>query len=200
MNLTKESNTKLNWKNDHQKIVLQLKQYHFDQQQILIARHKAKEATANAKAEEQKQEELKRIEQQKALELYRQKEQEFQDNLVVPDWAKAVIVAALTEYDSNNSDPFGGYHQTKTLRTILLAWSKHTRNLFPELRKSCLNHSETQFLHKNQSLEHKQPHWSGDGYFLSDRDFIRYGWQVKKTLLGSKEKVHHVPLGELAML
>ena len=125
--------------NHYQKIVEQLKQYHFDEQQILIARHKAKEATANAEAKEQKQEELKRIEQQKALELYRQKEQEFQDNLVVPDWAKAVIVAPLTEYDSDNSDSYAGYHQTKTVRTIILAWSKHSRNLFSELRKACLS-------------------------------------------------------------
>lgn len=186
--------------NHYQKIVEQLKQYHFEQQLILIARHKAKEATANAEAEEQKQEELKRIEQQKAFELYRQKEQEFQDNLVVPDWAKAVIVANLTEYDSDNSDSYAGYHQTKTVRTIILAWSKHTRNLFPELRKACLSHSDTQFLHdKNQSLEHRQTHWSGDGYFLSDRDYIRHGWQVRKVLLGSKGKARHVPFGEWAI-
>ena len=186
--------------NHYQKIVEQLKKYRFDQQLILIARHKAKEATANAEAEEQKQEELKRIEQQKAFELHRQKEQEFQDNLVVPDWAKAVIIATLTEYDSDNSESYAGYHQTKTVRTIILAWSKHTRNLFPELRKACLSHSDTQFLHdKNQSLEHRQAHWSGDGYFLSDRDYIRYGWQVRKVLLGSKGKARHVPFGEWAI-
>ncbi|WP_215408217.1 LPD25 domain-containing protein [Vibrio gigantis] len=186
--------------NHYQKIVEQLKQYHLDEQQILIARHKAKEATANAKAEEQKQEELKRIEQQKAFELHRQKEQEFQDNLVVPDWAKAVIVATLTEYDSDNSDPFSGYHQTKTVRTVILAWSKHTRNLFPELRKACLNHSDIQFLHdKSQGLEHRQTHWSGDGYFLSDKDFIRHGWQVRKVILRSKRKAYDVPFGEWAI-
>ena len=168
--------------------------------QILIARLKAKEATANAEAEEQKQEELKRIEQQKAFELHRQKEQEFQNNLVVPDWAKAVIVATLTEYDSENSDSYAGYHQTKIVRTIILAWSKHTRNLFPELRKACLSHSDTQFLHdKNQSIEHRQTHWSGNGYFLSDLDFIRHGWQVTKVLLGSKRKARHIPFGEWAI-
>ncbi|MEZ8862912.1 hypothetical protein [Vibrio sp. 10N.247.311.51] len=101
----------------------------------MIARHKAKETTANAEAEEQKQEEFKRIEQQKAFELHRQKEQEFQDDLVVPDWTKAVIIAPLTEYDSDNSDSYASYHQTKTLRAIILAWSKHTRNQFPELRR-----------------------------------------------------------------
>ncbi|CAK1940714.1 hypothetical protein VCRA2123O444_410004 [Vibrio crassostreae] len=56
------------------------------------------------------------------------------------------------------------------------------------------------FLHdKNQSLEHRQPHWSGDGYFLSDRDYIRHGWQVRKVLLGNTIKAHNVPFGEWAI-
>lgn len=186
--------------NHYQKIVEQLKLYHLDQKQILIARHKAKEATENAEAEEKRQDEFKRIEKQKALDLYHQKEREFQDNLVVPDWAKAVIIATLTEYDSENSDPYDGHYQNKTVRTILLSWSKHTRNLFPELRKACLNHTDIVFLHdKSQSLEHRETHWSGDGYFLSDTDYIYHGWQVKKILLGGKNKAHHVPFGEWAI-
>lgn len=86
------------------------------------------------------------------------------------------------------------------MRTVILAWSKHTRNLFPELRKACLNHSDIQFLHDtNQSLEHRQTHWSGDGYFLSDNDFIRHGWQVRKVILRSKRKAYDVPFGEWAI-
>ncbi len=49
-----------------------------------------------------------------------------------PDKAKAAIVATLVQ---NECDSMTDYFATSTSRTVVLGWSKHTRNLFPEMRK-----------------------------------------------------------------
>ena len=90
--------------------------------------------------------------------------------------------------------------QSKTHRTIILAWSKHTRMLFPELRKACLNHRDTSYVNnKEQSKEHRQNDTMGAGYFSTDNDYIRNGWHIKKHVLSSPEKAQQVPLGELVV-
>ncbi len=127
---------------------------------------------------------VKQVEEQ-ALEQvwreHRQAEETFQEALVIPQWAKGVIVATLTDYDAESSESHAGEFHTKTLKTIILAWSKHSRNLFPELRKACLNHPKTAFLNDpKKSVEHRERFTMGEGYYLTDTKYIRYGWQVKK--------------------
>lgn len=53
-----------------------------------------------------------------------------------PDWAKAAIVAHL---ENNTSDPYTDYHGHTTEKTVIIGWSKHTRDLFPEMRKAAAN-------------------------------------------------------------
>ena len=131
---------------------------------------------------------------------YQARTKSFQASLQLPSWANAVIIATFTEHDEVASDPYSDYYQSKTTRTIILAWSKHTRMLFPELRKACLNHSDACYMNnKEQSKEHRQNYSMGAGYFLTNNDYIRHGWSIKKHVLASHEKVQRVSLGELAV-
>jgi hypothetical protein len=50
-----------------------------------------------------------------------------------PAWAKALIVA---EFEEDVSDIQTDYFATRTRKTVPLAWSRHTKDLFPELRKA----------------------------------------------------------------
>lgn len=102
-------------------------------------------------------------------------------------------------FDEDNSDPYADDYRFNTEKTIILAWSKHTRRLFPELRKACLNHEETAFLaDKSQSSEHRENYSMGAGTYLMDKDFIRCGWSVRKIQFwGEESKSSYVPVGEL---
>jgi len=57
-----------------------------------------------------------------------------------PSWARALIVAEL-EHD--DCDMQTDYFATSTTRRVALAWSKHRRDLFPELRKAAALWPET---------------------------------------------------------
>ena len=122
---------------------------------------------------------VKQVEEQASAQAYsehQEAEEAFQETLEVPEWAKGVIVATLTDYDAESSEPYAGEFHIKTLNTIILAWSKHSRNLFPELRKACLNHSETAFLNDpEKSVEHRERLAMEEGYYLTDTKYIRYG-------------------------
>jgi hypothetical protein len=50
-----------------------------------------------------------------------------------PTWAKALIVAEL---NVDVSDSQSDYSNHRTARVVLLAWSRHLRDLFPEMRKA----------------------------------------------------------------
>lgn len=61
----------------------------------------------------------------------------------LPTDAKAVIVARLRK---DTSDPQSDYFGYSTENTVYLAFSTHTRDLFPELKKAADNFTETQHL------------------------------------------------------
>ena len=61
----------------------------------------------------------------------------------IPAWAKAVIIA---EHDINRSDIQTDYFGHCTDRILILAWSKHTRDLFSEMRKAADKTPETAHL------------------------------------------------------
>ena len=60
-----------------------------------------------------------------------------------PAWAKSLIVA---EYETNESDMMTDYFATKTHVRIPLAWSKHNRDLFSEMRKAAATFKPTRHL------------------------------------------------------
>jgi hypothetical protein len=57
-----------------------------------------------------------------------------------PAWAQAVIVAELEE---SRCDSMSDYFNSETMRRVVLAWSKHKRDLFPELRAAAATFEET---------------------------------------------------------
>ncbi|ERP95730.1 hypothetical protein Q669_29620 [Labrenzia sp. C1B10] len=110
----------------------------------------------------------------------RNRDNEFKDRIrdMAPDWAKAAIVA---EMQIDDCDSMSDYYNTKTGKRILLAWSRHERNLFPEMRKAALNHAETKFLFDApKTAEHAENYSMGAGYYLKDGGRYRTGWTVKK--------------------
>jgi len=60
-----------------------------------------------------------------------------------PAWAKAAIVAT---YQIDDCDSMTDYFATKHGRSVFLGWSKHTKNLFSEMREAALNFEETKHL------------------------------------------------------
>lgn len=94
-----------------------------------------------------------------------------------PAWAKAVIMAELRQ---DVSDSHTDYFAGRTVRTVLLAWSKHTRDLFGEMRKAAARFEPTAHLvNAPESAEYRQKYSRGDGYYLTTGS--RYhGWCVKK--------------------
>ncbi len=177
-----------------------VKTIQFDDNQVYKHRRSVlAKLTLGAREEEQrKQEEAQAL---RVLEREQQeaREKEFQDNLSIPEDAQAVIVAYFTEYDNDKSDPYGDYHTTKTNKTIILAWSKHKRDMFSEMRKAAKNHPDTEFLSdKENSTEHREKYSMGEGFYLTDNDYIRAGVKIKKVKFWKDEnKAQQVPFGEL---
>lgn len=99
-----------------------------------------------------------------------------------PAWAKAAIVAEL---DQDDSDSMTDYFNHKTLRTVVIGWSKHTRDLFPELRKAAATFPETADLaDAPESAEHREKYSMGAGFYLKRGWRDSSGWCVKKRSLG----------------
>ncbi|EKO3496355.1 hypothetical protein LO872_003045 [Vibrio fluvialis] len=185
----------------HQQLIELIHTYELDLSFVDLGRLQVKQVEEQAKAEENAKKEAKEQALEQAWREHQQAEETFQETLVVPQWAKGVIVATLTDYDAESSQSYAGELHTKTLKTIILAWSKHSRNLFPELRKACLNHPETAFLNDpEKSVEHRERFAMGEGYYLTDTKYIRYGWQIKKrNFYREDNKARYVPLGEIAI-
>ena len=179
-------------------LVTLVKTYQLDRQLVVLGRtmvlEKVKEVQAQKEAEKQAALELRRNE----LAEHERRQKAFQEGLVIPENAKAVIVATFTEYDEERSEPHSDYYASITTKTVVLAWSTHTRRLFPELRKACLNHPDTEFLNnKELSSEHRENYSMGKGIYLTDLEFIRNGWEVRKVIFfDESQKEKYVPLGD----
>jgi hypothetical protein len=105
---------------------------------------------------------------------------------LVPDDAKAVIVAKLHE---DNSDMMTDYFGYNTVRTVIPGFSTHTKNLFSEIRKYAANFEETAYLAvENKKYEHREKYTGGSGYYLGKSKYS--GWIVKKVrYCGDKEGI-----------
>lgn len=95
-----------------------------------------------------------------------------------PAWARAAIVAELHE---DASDSMTDYHNHRTVRTIVLCWSPHERDLFAEMRKAAALHPETAHLvDADDKAEHREKYSMGAGYYLKNGWRDSSGWCVKK--------------------
>lgn len=95
-----------------------------------------------------------------------------------PSWAKAVLVATEVIDDSDTMTDYFGH---KTGETIILEWSKHTRDLFSEMRKAAAKHPKTAHLADAPAeAEHREKYSMGGGYYLKNGGRHWNGWKVSK--------------------
>lgn len=148
----------------------------------LLAAAEAAKAERRAKHEEER----------KAAEAERTR-YEAEISAKIPSWAKSVILGELVE---DKSDSMSDYFNSTTQRYVILGFSRHTRDLFPEMRKAALNCPETAFLHDApESAEHREKWSMGGGYYLKDGYRHNSGWKVSKRSLGSNP-ARQIPTGE----
>jgi hypothetical protein len=104
---------------------------------------------------------------------------------IVPEDAKAAIVAELHEDESDSMTDYYGY---RTQRTVILGFSTHTKDLFSEMRKYASNFEETAYLaEENKNYEHREKYSMGAGYYLGESKY--HGWIIQKEkLYGSREQ------------
>lgn len=123
-----------------------------------------------------------------------------------PEWAKSVIIAELHENDCDLHTDYFGY---KTKKTVILAFSKHTRDLFPELRKAAAKFEQTRPLATKPLLndsgeekteankewwtpsdEHREKYSMGSGYYLGVYK-NNSGWVVSKCSCINFSQYYH---------
>ncbi|MBG6172696.1 hypothetical protein IWQ55_000277 [Labrenzia sp. EL_208] len=134
--------------------------------------------------------EAEKTAQQKRLEEFRE-----ECKRRVPSWAKAAIVAELIE---DKSDTMSDYYGGSTRKTVILGFSKHTRDLFPEMRKHARNYSETAHLaDASDTAEHREKYSMGGGFYLKEGFRYSDGWKVSKhCFYGDREPWESVPFAE----
>ncbi|MCL2650760.1 MAG: fusion protein [Candidatus Azobacteroides sp.] len=138
-----------------------------DAYEVLLLQSEA-EYKAKAK-QEAKQKEQERKEQLKSI------GKERLQNLMPAD-TKAVIIAELHEDDSDSMTDYFGYN---IIRTVILGFSAHTKDMFSELRKYALNFAETAHLAEvSEKYEHREKYAGGEGYYLGESKY--HGWIIKK--------------------
>lgn len=139
----------------------------------LLTQAKEKKAEAERKAEEAS-EEYERIAKIGAERL----------RPLIPTDTKAVIIGTLRV---NECDSYTDYYDYSIARTVILGFSKHTRNLFSEMRKHAANFEETAYLAEyNADYEHRENYSMGDGMYLGRNKYS--GWTIEKEPIYDLEK------------
>jgi hypothetical protein len=111
---------------------------------------------------------------------------------LIPADAKAIIIA---EFHIDESDSMTDYFGYRTERTVILGFSKHTKDLFSEMRKYAANFEGTLFLaEENKEYEHREKYSGGGGYYLGESR--NRGWIVKKNIFynGREQTIEHYSL------
>lgn len=140
---------------------------------VLLTEAKEKKAEAERKAEEER-EEYERIAKIGAERL----------RPLIPTDAKAVIIGTLRV---NECDSYTDYYDYSIGITVILGFSKHTRNLFSEMRKHAVNFEETAYLAEyNADYEHRENYSMGDGMYLGEHKYS--GWTIEKEPIYDLEK------------
>lgn len=135
------------------------------------------EAQAKAKAEADKEEE----ERKRVKEVETVGRKRFEE--ILPENAQAVIVARLKQDDSDSQTD---YFSSRVVRTVILGFSTHKRDIFSEMRKYASNFEETAYLAEyNADYEHREKYSMGNGYYLGKSKYS--GWIVEKVSMYSRE-------------
>ncbi len=103
---------------------------------------------------------------------------------IFPEDAQAVIVARQMQ---DESDPYTDYHASRIIRTVILGFSKHKRDLFSEMRKYASHFEGTAYLsEKNEKYEHREKYSMGAGYYLGRSKYS--GWIIEKIPVYNREQ------------
>lgn len=87
-----------------------------------------------------------------------------------------------------NATPIRDYFGSRIVRTVILGFSTHTRDLFPEMRKAAARFEGTAHLaERNAEYEHREKYSMGHGYYLGTHRYS--GWQVSKESCRDKEGI-----------
>lgn len=139
----------------------------------LLSKAKEKKAGKEQKAKEER-EEYNRIAKIGAERL----------RPLVPTDAKAAIIGSLR---ISECDSYTDYYDYRVERTVILGFSKHTRNLFSEMRKHAANFEGTTYLAEyNADYEHRENYSMGDGMYLGKHKYS--GWTIEKEVIYDLEK------------
>ena len=110
----------------------------------------------------------------------------------VPVWAKGVIIAELHE---NKCDSQSDYYHSSSIKTVILGFSKHTRDIFSEMRKHAAVMPElADIIEAGSDAEHREKYSMGRGYYLTVGSTYE-GWQVSKRSF-DRETLNGLPEGE----
>lgn len=118
----------------------------------------------------------------------------------IPAWAKGVIIA---HRHIDESDSMTDYFGHRVAESIVLGFSKHTRDLFPELRKAAANAPETAHLadkpvcpdNNHPRDEHREKYSMGGGFYLGVYRNSN-GWTIRKhTTYGDRGLAEELPTG-----
>lgn len=131
------------------------------------------------KAEDDRHVEQERIRMEEVRTIGRKRLSE-----ILPTDAMAMIVGRLKQ---NDSDSQTDYYASSVQRTVILGFSKHTRDLFSEMRKHAGNFEGTAYLSEyNEDYEHREKYSMGDGYYLGESKYS--GWIIEKVRLYNRER------------
>lgn len=101
----------------------------------------------------------------------------------LPTDAQALIIACLKQ---DESDSQTDYFASSTVRTVILGFSKHKKDIFSEMRKYASNFEETAYLAEhNEDYEHREKYSMGKGYYLGESYY--HGWIIKKAPIYNRE-------------
>jgi hypothetical protein len=135
------------------------------------AEYKAREEQEAKQKRRERNEQLKAIGRERLQKL-------------IPEDAKAVIIAELHEDDSEPMTDYFSYHTT---RTVILGFSNHTKDLFSEMRRYAANFEETAYLiEENKKYEHREKYTGGAGYYLGKSKYS--GWTVSRERIYDRER------------
>lgn len=137
------------------------------------------EALSLANEAEKKAKEDKEKADKERAELIEKGREIFEANK--PADAVAVIVADL---EKDESDLMTDYFNSVTTKTVILAFSNHTRDLFGEMRKAALNCDIPEIKELATApaeYEHREKYSMGAGYYLGRSRYS--GWQIRKGSL-----------------
>ncbi|MFR3214804.1 MAG: fusion protein [Dysgonomonas mossii] len=156
--------------------------YYDDKNIEFMLEEEVAELYAKAQAKRVDEMEQERAEEKRREEVRVIGREWLRNNLPVD--AKAIIVGRLKQ---DESDSQTDYFASSTVSNVILGFSKHTRDIFSEMRKHASNFEGTAYLAEyNEDYEHREKYSMGAGYYLGESKYR--GWIIEKEPIYNRER------------